>query len=92
MRTSRLGLLALMTIASVACSPSPASSPASTPAQRSVMRMEEGFVDANGVLIYYKAFGTGQPLVILQGGPGASHDYFLPVLGAAREDEPLDLY
>ncbi len=80
MRTSRLGLLALMTIASVACSPSPASSPASTPAQRSVMRMEEGFVDANGVLIYYKAFGTGQPLVILQGGPGASHDYFLPYL------------
>ena len=24
--------------------------------------------------------GTGQPLVILQGGPGASHDYFLPYL------------
>jgi proline iminopeptidase len=80
MRTSRLGLLALMTIASVACSLSPASSPASTPAWRSVMRMEEGFVDANGVLIYYKAFGTGQPLVILHGGPGASHDYFLPYL------------
>jgi proline iminopeptidase len=37
-------------------------------------------VDANGVMIYYKIFGRGKPLVILHGGPGASHDYFLPYL------------
>lgn len=42
--------------------------------------VEEGFVDANGVLIYYKTFGRGEPLVILHGGPGASHDYLLPYL------------
>jgi proline iminopeptidase len=42
--------------------------------------VEEGFVDAHGILIYYKALGRGQPLVILHGGPGASHDYFLPYL------------
>src|SRR5437868_156507 len=42
--------------------------------------VEEGFIDARGVLIYYKAIGKGQPLVILHGGPGASHDYFLPYL------------
>src|ERR1035437_1400280 len=42
--------------------------------------MEEGFVDANGVLIYYAAVGRGAPLVIVHGGPGASHDYFLPYL------------
>jgi proline iminopeptidase len=42
--------------------------------------VEEGFVDANGILIYYEAFGKGEPLVILHGGPGASHDYFLPYL------------
>jgi proline iminopeptidase len=41
---------------------------------------EEGFIDAHGVLIYYKTIGKGQPLVILHGGPGASHDYFLPHL------------
>jgi proline iminopeptidase len=41
---------------------------------------EEGFVDAHGVLIYYKAIGKGEPLVVLHGGPGASHDYFLPYL------------
>ena len=42
--------------------------------------VEEGFVDANGLLLYYQALGQGAPLVILHGGPGASHDYFLPYL------------
>ena len=32
------------------------------------------------MLIYYIAFGQGAPLVVLHGGPGASHDYFLPYL------------
>jgi proline iminopeptidase len=41
---------------------------------------QEGFVDAHGVLIYYWTIGRGAPLVILHGGPGASHDYFLPYL------------
>ncbi len=43
-------------------------------------KMEEGFVDSHGVLIYYKSLGKGDPLVILHGGPGATHDYFLPYL------------
>src|SRR5215470_10740212 len=42
--------------------------------------IEEGFVDSHGVLIYYMAVGRGAPLVIVHGGPGASHDYFLPYL------------
>jgi proline iminopeptidase len=42
--------------------------------------MQEGFVDADGVLIYYMVVGRGAPLVIVHGGPGASHDYFLPYL------------
>jgi proline iminopeptidase len=43
-------------------------------------KMEEGFVDANGVMIYYKTLGKGEPLMIVHGGPGASHDYLLPYL------------
>ena len=42
--------------------------------------IESGFIDAHGVLIYYELLGRGTPLVILHGGPGASHDYFLPYL------------
>ncbi|HZF10419.1 MAG TPA: proline iminopeptidase-family hydrolase [Thermoanaerobaculia bacterium] len=45
-----------------------------------VYPLTEGYVDANGVLLYYKILGQGEPLVILHGGPGASHDYFLPYL------------
>jgi proline iminopeptidase len=43
-----------------------------------VIALQEGFVDANGVLVYYKSIGSGPPLLVVHGGPGASHDYFLP--------------
>jgi proline iminopeptidase len=42
--------------------------------------IQQGFVDSHGALIYYEAVGSGAPLVIVHGGPGASHDYFLPYL------------
>src|SRR5271165_1079766 len=45
-----------------------------------VYMVQSGFVDSHGVLIYYEAVGRGAPLVIVHGGPGASHDYFLPYL------------
>jgi proline iminopeptidase len=52
-----------------------------------VFPIEEGYVDANGVLIYYMSVGRGAPLLVLHGGPGASHDYFLPyLLPLAREN------
>lgn len=54
--------------------------PASVPLSGDVYRVEEGFVDAHGVLIYYKIIGRGAPLMIVHGGPGASHDYLLPYL------------
>lgn len=57
-------------------------------AQSAPYRIEQGYVDANGVLIYYETFGRGTPLVIVHGGPGASHDYFLPYLAPlARHHE-----
>ncbi len=52
----------------------------SSKASSSLYEIKEGFVEANGVMIYYKIFGKGEPLVIVHGGPGASHDYFLPYL------------
>ena len=52
----------------------------SKPMSSTVYPEEQGFVDANGVMIYYKLLGRGKPLMIVHGGPGASHDYFLPYL------------
>jgi len=49
-------------------------------AQIAVYPQQEGFVDAHGVLIYYKSLDDGPPLVIVHGGPGADHTYFLPYL------------
>jgi len=57
--------------------PSRAATPVPAP---SVYPVDEGFVDAHGVLIYYLSVGRGEPLLIVHGGPGASHDYFLPYL------------
>src|SRR5258708_15876100 len=54
--------------------------PAAAPAASPIYPIQEGFVDAHGIMIYYKTIGRGAPLVIVHGGPGASHDYFLPYL------------
>lgn len=65
--------LALSLAATLAAPALPAAAPA-------VFPVEEGFVDAGEVLVYYKSLGRGTPLVVLHGGPGASHDYLLPHL------------
>jgi proline iminopeptidase len=59
--------------------PKPAARPAAEPVA-AVYPAHEGFVDANGVMVYYYTLGRGKPLVIVHGGPGATHDYFLPYL------------
>ena len=53
---------------------------AALPAGSDIYRMQEGFVNAHGVLIYYQIIGHGAPLMIVHGGPGASHDYLMPYL------------
>ena len=61
--------------------PAPSSeAPVSQRPSTSVLTLDSGFVDAHGVLIYYEALGHGVPLLVLHGGPGASHAYFLPYL------------
>jgi proline-specific peptidases, Bacillus coagulans-type subfamily len=59
-----------------------ACSAVSVPAQvtSAVYQQHAGYVDAHGLLIYYVEFGEGAPLVVLHGGPGAEHSYFLPWL------------
>src|SRR5262245_2923971 len=83
MRNNLFGFV-LVAMAATSCGGPTASHPApeaaSGQASSPCLKLEEGFVDANGVLIYYKTLGNGHPLMVLHGGPGASHDYFLPYL------------
>jgi len=74
----RIAYVVMGLVIAVACAGQPESPSPSVAAN--VLEIEEGFVDANGMLIYYKALGRGDPLVVVHGGPGASHDYFLPYL------------
>ena len=73
LRSLKLMALALGSL-TVACA-----APA-TVAHPSVMTIEEGLVENGGVLLYFKSVGRGPPLVVVHGGPGASHDYLLPYL------------
>jgi proline iminopeptidase len=60
-----------------------AASDAAAPPQRVPVAdfpIQEGYIDSRGVLIYYKTIGRGAPIVIVHGGPGGSHDYFLRYL------------
>lgn len=73
-------MLCALAIAAFACKPSSTQKNTLQKSSQANLKIEEGFVDAHGVLIYYKTFGQGDPLLIVHGGPGASHDYFLPYL------------
>ena len=71
-----LALTALMPVVGMSAEISPAPT---------VFPQTEGFVDTGSALIYYKTIGRGRPLILLHGGPGSTHDYFLPhVLPLAR--------
>jgi len=78
---TRASIAAVFAIASMlACARAPEAPAAPVTVAANVYKIEEGFVDAGGVFIYYKALGAGEPLILLHGGPGASHDYLLPYL------------
>jgi proline iminopeptidase len=69
------GLLLWLPPSSSAAEPSGDPTPSSD-----VYPIQQGYVDAHGEMIYYEIIGHGPPLMIVHGGPGASHDYFLPYL------------
>lgn len=54
----------------------------------------EGFTSQTPVPLYWAAYGPQgvSPLLVLHGGPGASHDYLLPQLLELARDRELILY
>jgi|GEM_PF-1864778 len=80
MKLNRVCLYLFIVLFIAGCNQQPARIISTNNNPQNVYPMEEGFVEANRVMIYYKAIGHGDPLLIVHGGPGASHDYFLPYL------------
>ncbi len=54
--------------------------------------IESGLQSVNGTQLFVKTMGTGEPILIVHGGPGLSHDYFLPHLKNLAEDYLLIFY
>ncbi|MGR3764083.1 alpha/beta fold hydrolase [Rossellomorea sp. NS-SX7] len=52
----------------------------------------EKHLTLNGKSIYVKRFGSGEPIVFLHGGPGGSHEFFLPFAERLAEDYTVILY
>ena len=46
----------------------------------SQQKIGEGYVQAEEAKLYYKSIGEGEPVIIVHGGPGLSHNYLLPHL------------
>jgi proline iminopeptidase len=54
--------------------------------------LENDFKEINGVKIYYKAFGKGEPVLVVHGGPGLGHNYLLPYFEKLGENNRVILY
>jgi proline iminopeptidase len=53
---------------------------AATSSPSNLIAVREGYVEGCGAIIYYQTIGQGPSLMVLHGGPGSTHGYFLPYL------------
>ena len=53
---------------------------------------ETGTKEVNGTRLHYKIIGKGEPILVIHGGPGLSHDYFLPSLTSLANNHQLIFY
>jgi proline iminopeptidase len=51
-----------------------------------------GLMKINGVDLFVKSIGSGPPLIVIHGGPGLNHDYFLPHLLTLSKNHRLIFY
>jgi proline iminopeptidase len=55
------------------------------------LMMTNGFITSNGLKLYYEIEGEGQPLILLSGGPGFSHEYLQPLRALASDAQLIFL-
>lgn len=55
---------------------------------------DEGYVEVDGGRVWYRRLGGGEalPVLLLHGGPGAAHDYMLPLAERLSEHRPAIVY
>jgi proline iminopeptidase len=51
--------------------------------------LSSGLLPVNGTELYYRILGEGEPILVLHGGPGMSHDYLLPQMSQLAENYQL---
>lgn len=54
--------------------------------------VKEGYVEAVNAKLYYKSIGEGEPIIIVHGGPGLSHDYLMPHMNSLSDNFQLIFY
>lgn len=54
--------------------------------------IEEGTLEINGASLFYKSMGSGDPIVVLHGGPGFDHRQFLPYIWELASRHKVILY
>ncbi len=52
----------------------------------------ESTVEVGGLRLFVRGVGSGPPVVVLHGGPGAHHDYLLPHFGRLADEFRLYFY
>jgi proline iminopeptidase len=54
--------------------------------------VNEGQISTNGASLYYKTIGKKDPIIIIHGGPGMHHGYFLPAMLELSKNHQIILY
>ena len=70
--TSKLASLGWLLAAVLASAPAAAG--------QGLIERSDGYLEGCNAIIYYEVIGHGRPLIVLHGGPGDTHEYFLPYL------------
>ncbi|MEQ9415211.1 MAG: alpha/beta fold hydrolase, partial [Cyclobacteriaceae bacterium] len=62
------------------------------PASATLAQTEEGLRELNATQLYVKTIGEGEPIVVVHGGPGMNHTYFLPHLNKLSKKFQVTYY
>ncbi len=71
--------------------PSP-QQPIPTKIEKKATSETDGLVAINGTELYLKTIGQGEPILVIHGGPGLDHTYFLPQMEGLAKDHELIFY